>query len=434
MMLQSFDIDPSFIHDENFIEMLSSKKAPKSYKHFYKAMQSARLYIPTIKMILDQADVPPEFIYLAMAESSFTTQAFSRKRAAGIWQFMPATGRQYGLHIDTYLDERRDPIKSTEAAARYLSSLHDRFGKWYLAAMAYNCGEGCVRRAIDHAGGHDDVFTLLDENKRYLPKETRNYIRKILAFGFMGIDENDLKSSGNSYLMNRANLNSIATINLPRGEKITRVADILGIDKGEMKQLNRHLTYGFVPPFSKKCDVYIPYSKLNTFKQKYKPCDLKNIYLVHRVKSGESLSKIGSKYHVPYKIIKEFNHLSSNNLRVHQKLIIPTTPSLLNRHPYRYAQNSYIVHSGDTLGSIARRYKTSIKKLKCMNHKRNDILHVSEKLLVPPLPHTKKPYIVKSGDNLATIARRFKVSVKRLKIKNNKQSDVIHIGEKLSVY
>ncbi len=434
MLLQAFDVDPNYIHDEYLNAMLESKQSPKSYKHYYNAMQSARLYIPTIKMILDKADVPPEFIYLAMAESSFTTKAFSKKKAAGIWQFMPATGRQYGLHIDDYLDERRDPVKSTEAAARYLNALHNRFGKWYLAAMAYNCGEGCVMRAIDKADGHDDIFTLLDEKKRYLPLETRNYIRKILSFGLMGIDESDMSSSGYSYLMNRASHKSIATISLPKGEKITRVAEMLGIDKKEMKKLNRHLTYDFVPPFSSKCDVYIPYDKLNNFKQNYKPCDLKKIYLVHIVRPGENLSKIGAKYHVPYRIIKEFNHLKSNYLRVRQKLIIPTTPALLNKYKFKYARNSYVVRPGDTLRGIAKRYKTSVKKIKQLNDKKSDIIHVSEKLIVPPLPLRKNRYVVKSGDNLSSIARRYKVSVRTLKSRNHKHSDVIRVGEKLRVY
>ena len=433
MLLQAFDVDPNYLHDEHLNAMLQSKKAPDSYRHFYNSMQSARLYIPTIKKILNKADVPPEFIYLAMAESSFATKALSNKKAAGIWQFMPATGRQYGLHIDDYLDERRDPIKSTEAAARYLSRLHERFDKWYLAAMAYNCGEGCVERAIDKAGS-DDIFTLMDEEKRYLPLETRNYIRKILSFGLMGIDENDMSNSGYSYLMNRASLNSIATISLPKGEKISRVAEILGIDKKEMQKLNRHLTYDFVPPFSRKCNVYIPYNKLTNFKQNYKPCDLKKIYLVHIVRPGENLSKIGAKYKVPYKIIKEFNHLKSNRLRVSQKLIIPTTPALLNKYKFHYARNSYVVRPGDTLLGIAKRYRTSVKKIKKMNDKKSDVLHVGEKLIVPPLPLRKNRYTVKRGDNLSSIARRYNVSVRTLKKRNNKHSDVIRIGEKLRVY
>jgi len=433
-LFSAFDVDPNYIHDEHFNAMLHAKRSPKSYKHYYNAMQSARLYIPTIKLILYKADVPTEFIYLAMAESSFATKALSHKSAAGIWQFMPATARQYGLHIDDYLDERRDPIKSTEAAARYLSSLHDRFGKWYLAAMAYNCGGGCVLRAIDKADGKDDIFTLLDEDKKYLPKETRDYIRKILSFGLMGIDETDMSSSGYGYLMNRAKHMTIATITLPKGEKITRVADILDIDKKEMQKLNRHLTYDFVPPFSKNCDVYIPYSKLNRFRRDYEPCDLNKIYLVHIVKPGENLSRIGAKYKVPYKIIKEFNQLKSNSLRVSQKLIIPTTPTLINKYKFKFAKNSYVVRSGDNLSSIAKRYKISIKKLKSMNDKKSNVIHVREKLIVPLLPLRKNRYIVKSGDNLSSIAKRYKVSVRTLKARNNKHSDVIRIGEKLRVY
>ena len=434
MLFQAFDVDPNYLHDEYLNKMLQSKKAPRAYKHYYYAMQSARLYIPTIKKILYNADVPPEFIYLAMAESSFTTKALSKKSAAGIWQFMPATGRQYGLQIDDYLDERRDPVKSTEAAARYLSSLHRRFGKWYLAAMAYNCGEGCVLRAIKKADGKDDVFTLLNEEDKYLPLETRNYLRKILSFGLMGIDEADMSRSGHGYLMNRASLNSIATVRLPRGEKLSRVAEMLEIDKEQMRRLNRHLTYDFVSPFQEHCNIYIPYDKLTRFNQEYTPCDLNKIYLVHIVKPGENLSKIGFKYKVPYKVIKEFNHLKSSHLKTHQKLIIPTTPALLKKHKFTFAINSYVVRPGDTLLAIAKRYKTSVSKIKKMNDKKTDVIHVSEKLIVPLLPLRKNRYVVKSGDNLSSIAKRYKVSVKALKKRNNKHSDVIKIGEKLRVY
>jgi membrane-bound lytic murein transglycosylase D len=434
MLLGAFDIEPNYLHDEKLNDMILAKKEPEAYRRYYDSMQNARLYIPTIKKILYSADVPPEFIYLAMAESHFTTRALSNKSAAGIWQFMPATGRQYGLHIDDYMDERRDPVKSTEAAARYLKSLHDRFGKWYLAAMAYNCGEGCVLNAIKNAGGTDDLFTLLDEEKKYLPGETRDYIRKIIAFGLMGIDENEMISTDYGYLMNRASLNSIATITLPQGEKISRVADMLDIDEDEMRRLNRHLTYDFVPPFSERCNIYIPYSKLTRFNQKYKPCDLQKIYLVHIVKAGENLSAIGSKYRVPYRVIKAFNHLESNNLRINQKLIIPTTPALLDKHKFTFAKNSYVVRPGDTLLNLAKRYKVTVNELKSMNDKDNDILRVNEKLIVPPLPLPKDAYIVKSGDNLNAIATRYNLTVKSLKAKNNKHSDVIRIGEKLRVY
>lgn len=434
MLLGAFDIDPTYLHDEKLNDMILAKKEPEAYKHYYDSMHNARLFIPTIKKILYSADVPPEFIYLAMAESYFTTKALSHRKAAGIWQFMPATGRQYGLKIDDYIDERRDPIKSTEAAARYLKSLHERFGKWYLAAMAYNCGEGYVLNAIKNAGGKDDLFTLLDEKKKYLPGETRAYIRKIIAFGLMGIDENDMIDTDYGYLMNRASLNSIATITLPRGEKISRVADMLDIDENEMRRLNRHLTYDFVPPFSERCNVYIPYSKLNRFNQNYKACDLQKIYLVHTVSAGENLSAIGSKYRVPYKVIKAFNHLKSNSLRIRQKLIIPTTPALLDKHKFTFAKNSYIVRPGDTLHNLAKRFKVSINELKAMNNKKSNMLRVSEKLVVPALPVPKDAYVVKSGDNLNAIAMRYKVTVKSLKDINNKSSDVIRVGEKLRVY
>jgi len=201
-----------------------------------------------------------------------------------------------------------------------------------------------------------------------------------------------------------------------------------------MRRLNRHLTYDFVPPFSERCNVYIPYSKLNRFNQNYKACDLQKIYLVHTVSAGENLSAIGSKYRVPYKVIKAFNHLKSNSLRIRQKLIIPTTPALLDKHKFTFAKNSYIVRPGDTLHNLAKRFKVSINELKAMNNKKSNMLRVSEKLVVPALPVPKDAYVVKSGDNLNAIAMRYKVTVKSLKDINNKSSDVIRVGEKLRVY
>lgn len=187
-ILESFDIDPSFLHDPLMNKMRHDKSNLSKNKHFFTAMENACVFIPAIKDLLNKNDIPQEFLYLAMAESNFKTKAYSPKKASGLWQFMPRTGKRYDLNIDEYVDERRDLIKSTKAASKYLKSLHKRFGKWYLAAIAYNCGGGRLSRAIKEAGS-DSLAVLLDSEKKYIPRESRNYIRKIVALAFVGNDE-----------------------------------------------------------------------------------------------------------------------------------------------------------------------------------------------------------------------------------------------------
>jgi len=316
-LLESFDIEPSFLYDPVMNDMRLKNNTTIKNRLFFKTMKEAYLFIPAIKNILTKYEIPQEFLYLAMAESNFSTRAYSKKRAAGLWQFMPMTGKHYKLHIDEYVDERRDLIKSTEAAAKYLSSLHERFGKWYLAAIAYNCGGGRLNSAIKKAGT-DDLKVLLDFKKKYIPRESRFYIRKIVALALIGTDEQFLLASEYGYLLNRANAYPIATVKLPSGESLRRVAKLIDIPLKDLQKLNRHLKYDFVPPYSKKYDVYIPYIKLSEFKQKYYAEPMKNIYKVHVVTSGDNLSYIGKKYGVSYKVIKDFNKLKSNRLKLKQ--------------------------------------------------------------------------------------------------------------------
>jgi len=374
-LLDSFDIEPSFLYDP-IMNKMKSKILSKD-KHFFKAMEDAYLFIPAIKSTLSKYNVPQEFLYLAMAESNFHTKAYSSKRAAGLWQFMPATGKLFHLKIDEYVDERRDLIKSTEAAAKYLSALHKKFGKWYLAAIAYNCGGGALRKAIRKAKS-DDLSVLLDEKKHYIPRESRYYIRKIVALALIGSDEQYLLHSEYEYLLNRANAYSIATVKLPQGESLTRLSKLIHIPLKDLKKLNRHLKYDFVPPYAKGYDVYIPYIKLAEFKQKYYEAPIQNFYKIHVVRSGENLSLIGKKYGVSYKVIKDFNKLRTNRLRIRQKLIIPIAKN--SKQKKFHTKHYYMVKRGDSLESIARSHKISVKNLRAQNNIKGSLIRVGERL------------------------------------------------------
>ncbi len=378
-LLDSFDIEPSFLYDPVMNKMRAKNSSIQKSRHFFRAMDEAYIFIPSIKSTLTKYNVPQEFLYLAMAESNFRTRAYSRKRAAGLWQFMPRTGRMYHLKIDEYVDERRDLIKSTEAAAKYLSSLHKRFGKWYLAAIAYNCGGGRLSHAIKRAGT-DSLSVLLNEKKKYIPRESRNYIRKIVALALIGTDEQHLLSSEYEHLLNRANAYSISTVKVPSGESLKRLAKLIEMPLKDLKKLNRHLKYDFVPPYEKTYDVYIPYIKLADFKRKYYKAPMQNVYKVHVVTSGDNLSYIGKRYGVSYKVIKDFNHLKNNNLRPKQKLIIPIAKS--SHKKKLNTKNYYMVKRGDSLESISRAFKVSVQNIKSQNHIKGSLIKVGERLKI----------------------------------------------------
>jgi len=376
-LLSSFDIEPTFLYDPIMNKM--KNKTIKRHKHFFHAMNEAYLFIPAIKNILSKYDVPQEFLYLAMAESNFRTKAYSNKRAVGLWQFMPKTAKLYHLKINNYVDERRDLIKSTEAAAQYLSALHKRFGKWYLAAIAYNCGGGALSRAIKRAKT-DNLVVLLNPKKRYIPRESRYYIRKIVALALIGSDEQFLMHNEYEYLLNRANAYSIATVKLAGGDSLNRVSHLIHIPLKELKKLNRQLNYDFVPPYTKGYNIYIPYIKLAEFKQKYRDTPARNIYKIHIVRSGESLDCIGKRFGVSYKIIKDFNHLHSNMLHIRQKLVIPIARKSRVRKYNRI--HYYMVKRGDSLLSIAKAHHISLKNLRARNNIKGSYIRVGKRLKI----------------------------------------------------
>ncbi|EDZ62480.1 lytic murein transglycosylase [Sulfurimonas gotlandica GD1] len=377
--MESFDIEASFLYDPIMNQMKVEKSTIQKNKHFFKAMDEAYTFIPAIKGILAKHGVPPEFLYLAMAESNFSTKAYSKKRASGLWQFMPGTAKLYGLKIDEYVDERRDLIKSTEAAAKYLSSLHKRFGKWYLAAIAYNCGGGRLNHAIKKAGSNE-LSVLLDPKKKYIPRESRYYIRKIVALAMVGQDEQFLMHSEYEHLLNRANAYSISTVQLSSGDSIVRLSKMVGIPLGELKKLNRHLKYDFVPPYADSYEVYIPYIKLNEFKRKYQPEPMKNIYKVHVVTKGDNLSFIGKKYGVSYNVIKDFNKLKSFRLKLNQRLIIPIDIRI--KATKIDTRHYYMVKKGDTLDSISKAHKVSVQNIKLQNHLSGSAIRIGDRLKI----------------------------------------------------
>ncbi len=289
---------------------------------FFKAIDEAYIYMPTIKNILFQNNIPKEFIYLAMVESHFSVLTHSNKEAVGIWQFTPETATDYNLKINRYIDERQDIVKSTQAAADFLNKLHIKFGKWYLAIIAYNCGAGRLSEAIYKAKS-DKLAILLDENNSYIPKESKRYLRKIIAYTLLGNNELFLLNKEYDHFLNIVNTYSMSTVSLPAGESLQRVSQIINMPLDKLKSLNKHLKYGFTPPNLKRYNIYIPYAKLAEFKQKYFETLAHSSYKVHVVKKGDNLKMLSRKYNVSYISLVTFNKLVSPKLNLEQELLIP---------------------------------------------------------------------------------------------------------------
>jgi membrane-bound lytic murein transglycosylase D len=312
-----------------------------------------------------------------MVESNFINSGRSPKSASGLWQFMPSTAKNLNLKIDEYVDERQDFVKSTEAASKYLAKLYSQFGKWYLAAIAYNCGSGRLAKAIEKAGT-DDLSVLLDEEQKYIPPETRRYIRKIVAFSMLGNDEQFLLKNEYEYLLNRAASHSVSTIKVSKGESLQRISKIIDVPLADLQKLNEHLKHDFVPPSAKDYAIHIPYGKLAEFKQNYSEAPVKNNYKVHVVAKGDTVSHLSQKYGVSSKSILDFNHLKNSSLTLKQQLILP----IPNKQSLKKVSNKFlhIVKKGDSLSSISKAHKVSIQDIKIQNRLSGNILKIGDKL------------------------------------------------------
>jgi membrane-bound lytic murein transglycosylase D len=381
-ILRKFDVDSSFLNNKHFQNKLKEYRTDIRKVYFFKALSKAVLSLPTIKKILSESHIPNEFLYLAMAESQLKTKVYSNKKAAGMWQFIPETARLYDLRIDHFIDERLDIVKSTNVAIQFLTDMHRQFGKWYLAAIAYNCGEGALRRAIAKAGT-DDLEVLINPDNHLLPRESRNYIRKILSFAILEQSE-DLFSSEYTYLLNIGSTSSLATVEVGGGETLSRVASLIRMEEDELINLNTHILKRITPLDDRKYSIHIPRHKLPIFRKMYH--EVTENGLVYVVKSGDSLYEIGHRFGIPYREIQKRNALLNSNLFVGQKLIIPIMYNSESEKESKVVgfakQSEYNVQRGDTLYSIAREFRIDVESLMERNNLHSPTIQIGEKLIL----------------------------------------------------
>ena len=324
-ILGNLDIDPSFMSDLIFVQIREELESKHSGV-LVNSIQNFSKVTPMIRKVLAKEEVPEEILYLAMIESGLKTHSISNAKAVGVWQFMQATARNLGLRIDAYVDERRDTVKSTYAAANYLKNLKNEFGKWYLALLAYNCGNGKLKQAISKAGS-DDLSILLDSDKKYLSLETRNFIRKILILAFLANDKDFLLQKDGS-LMNYALSNDFVKVDIPSSVALKDLAQSANIDLETFKKYNPQFKHNFTPP-GNGYYMYIPLNKTAFFEKNFKNTHFKKVDTsipmtkIYVVKAGDSLYKIAKTHNVGIEDLRELNKIKKNHLSINQKLIIP---------------------------------------------------------------------------------------------------------------
>lgn len=453
-------------HVKSFIDVYAVQKRSKTER----ILGLSDVYFPLFEQTLDKYNMPLELKYLAVVESALNPTAGSWAGAKGLWQFMYATGKQYGLNSTTIVDDRYDPLKATDAACRHLRDLYNQFGDWFLALAAYNSGAGNVNKAIRRAGGIKNYWAIWP----YLPRETRGYVPAFIAV---------------NYVMNYAPEHNICPLDpgiIKNGTDTVTVHDVLhfdqlnemlGVPMADLKFFNPQYKAEIIPATSKKpCLLTLPEQyvgpyidnekALYTYKTK-SGIDKEKLQeriksvsdrSVHIVKKGETLSTIARKYHVSVNQLKQWNNMKSDRLSIGQKLVVYSSGAPMaqagNDKPVERSttQITHTVKKGETLGKIAQKYKCTVTDLKRWNKLKSTNIQVGQKLKVYPPENqnvssgnnnnNNKPassssgtttYTVKSGDSLWSIAKKFNVTVDHIKKLNNLKNNDIKVGQKLKI-
>ena len=425
---------------KNYIILYSEKMSTKMSE----ILGLSKYYMPIFEEILNRYDMPEELKAMAVIESALNPRAVSRAGAKGMWQFMYATAKMYDLHIDSFVDERLDPVKSAEAAAQYLKDSYEIFGDWNLAIASYNCGAGNVNRAIRRSGGKRAFWDIYP----YLPRETRGYVPAFVGalYAMNYYKEHGIKPAAIEMPAH------VDTFKINKMLHLRQVSDLTGAPLDELKNLNPQYSHEIIPGNDREYILRLPYNYSNAFidhedslyrhkaDEYFNPVTLKKIKdgadgerVVYTVKSGDYLGRIASRHRCTVAQIKRWNNLSSNNIRVGQRLVIyrggnapasassSSTSSTTTKAAAPANATTYTVKSGDVLGKIAERHGCTVAQIKSWNGLTSNNIKVGQKLIVSapaskpaqtaqaaqPSNGEYTTYVVKSGDSFYNIAKNY---------------------------
>lgn len=455
-------------------------KSPE--KHLYNWMSRSETYFPMIEQILEEEGVPDELKYLAMVESALNPRARSWAAANGMWQFIAATGRAYDLEINSWVDERLDPEKSTRAAARHLKDLHKMFGgDWQLALAGYNCSPARIRRALARAERRLNRKPTFWDIYNDIPRETRNYVPMFIAAALVtsnpdayGVDVNRVES-GPEYAYHYVPVRGFFSM-----EEIAKLA---GTNESTIRALNPELRREYIPPAKDAYYVRIPLGTFDRFADRYAelPADKKKSTVAYTVQRGDALSKIARRYGVSVTELMRTNGLRSTTIRIGQRLVVPVpsydgspvlaqadgvnavtveygrsrtrpvladgsrversrprTPvvrastSAARRQAVRPAENARDESSSTAKSDEVPEEQTTVRTASTSAESRETSGPSEE--ASEESASTRIVYTVRRGDNLTEIGKKYGVSVAEIRSWNGIQGSRIHVGQTLYLY
>lgn len=362
-------------------------------------------FFPMFEETLRKHEMPEEIEFLSIIESGLDPQIKSRVGAMGLWQFMPATGRMYGMYVNNDVDDRMDPELSTDAAAKYLKSLYRMFGNWEVALAAYNCGPGNVRKAIRRSGGKTTFWGIYN----YLPKETRGYVPQFQAMLYIlnHLEEHNFHLEEPTYPIEYEKIRFERAF---RMEKLSELADICIKD---LEELNPSIKNRKIPETNRSMEIRIPKSKsiflkenlawisdslgnqpqvllasnsnLNVVPVETAVASSSSNRVTYKVKSGDVLGKIADRHGVSVTQIKEWNNLNSNLIRVGQTLYLysrSSQNSTLAENTNSGGSKTYTVRPGDSLWIISQKHSMTVEQIKRLNNLNSNNIKPGQKLII----------------------------------------------------
>lgn len=455
-------------------------------RSFERLMAISEYYFPLFEEALDKYNVPLEIKYLAVVESALNPKAVSRVGATGLWQFMYQTGKQYGLKIDSYIDERSDPLKASEAAAQYMKNMYAIFGDWDLVLASYNSGPGNVAKAIRRSGGQQNYWNI----RKNLPKETQAYVPAFLATMYIYEYHKE-----HGIIPERAPIKQFATdtIMIKRQMSFKQISDLIDIPVAQLQILNPSYKLNVVPSYKEQSHyLRLPKEKIAVFTSneskiyayidreanlREKPFQIVSPIVAqdsvntsqrldqakiryYRVKRGDNLTTIAKKYDIAVEDLKKWNNIKGNkvaygkNLKINEIQTefksavaenVESNNKVIQKDSVTVTPTSiYVVQKGDNLSAIAKKFNITVSEIREWNKLSNNTVQLGTSLQVVKQTLSSQEtanveeredviYNVQKGDNLGGIAKKFGASIEELKKWNKLTSNSIFVGKRLVV-